>query len=231
MMNPIIEKFKELCSKNGEVVRIMGNLKSFDDIDAYIKKTTPLWVQAIEPFIPDVERLSYEEAKSLFYEALLEVYADTARRTAGVAKLINEGAGISFNGVVAEDNTDMVQNLIYKLADDVLSNTQWLLQENVINGLQRSGTMDTRSKNASFTQKAGVSVVVKRTGGARCCEWCSRQTYSGDLDKAPKNFWKVHDNCTCSIEYKPLNTRATRITYRTTKQEQNRIMKKVVETL
>ena len=49
-----------------------------------------------------------------------------------------------------------------------------------------------------------MTPIIKRTGGFKCCKWCSSlygiYKYPNEV---PKDVYKRHENCTCTVEYIP----------------------------
>lgn len=49
-----------------------------------------------------------------------------------------------------------------------------------------------------------MTPIIKRTGGFKCCKWCSKlygiYKYPNEV---PKDVYKRHEGCTCMVEYIP----------------------------
>jgi hypothetical protein len=56
--------------------------------------------------------------------------------------------------------------------------------------------------NADFRSRAGLDTYIERRDDGKCCEWCSKLAgrYSYP-DKAPRDIFRRHDNCGCTVEY------------------------------
>ena len=56
--------------------------------------------------------------------------------------------------------------------------------------------------NADFRNRAGLDTYIERRDDGKCCEWCSklagRYRYP---DGAPRDVFRRHDNCGCTVEY------------------------------
>lgn len=63
--------------------------------------------------------------------------------------------------------------------------------------------LDYIKKNAEFRSKAGLNCYIERKDGHNCCDWCTkmagRYAYPDDT---PKDVFRRHDNCGCSVTYK-----------------------------
>ncbi|SFB94913.1 hypothetical protein SAMN02910406_00885 [Ruminococcus albus] len=57
--------------------------------------------------------------------------------------------------------------------------------------------------NAELRNKAGLKCYIERETDGKCCEWCTkmagRYAYPDDT---PKDVFRRHDNCGCSVTYK-----------------------------
>lgn len=61
---------------------------------------------------------------------------------------------------------------------------------------------DYAEANADFRSRAGLDEYIIRQGGAKCCKWCAdlvgKYRYP---DEVPKDVFKRHDNCGCTVEH------------------------------
>ena len=58
-------------------------------------------------------------------------------------------------------------------------------------------------KNASFQFKSGMSAKIIRKTDGKCCEWCQNLAGVYNYPDVPKDVYKRHNNCGCTIEYYP----------------------------
>lgn len=56
-------------------------------------------------------------------------------------------------------------------------------------------------KNAEFRYDAGMSEKIVRTSSGHCCEWCNKIAGIYEYPNVPKDVYRRHDNCDCSVEY------------------------------
>ncbi len=56
--------------------------------------------------------------------------------------------------------------------------------------------------NADFRSRAGLDTYIERRDDGKCCEWCSKLAgrYSYP-DSTPRDVFRRHDNCGCTVEY------------------------------
>ena len=53
--------------------------------------------------------------------------------------------------------------------------------------------------NAKAKAKAGVKTVIIRRQLGHCCDWCAKLSGVYDLNDAPKDIYRRHDNCRCMV--------------------------------
>ena len=65
-----------------------------------------------------------------------------------------------------------------------------------------SAVNDTIEENARFMQDSGLKTTVTRNSGGKCCDWCAKLDGTWEYGKQPKDFFRQHENCTCSITFR-----------------------------
>lgn len=56
-------------------------------------------------------------------------------------------------------------------------------------------------KNVEFRAEAGLSEKIIRTSSGHCCEWCDKVAGTYKYPDVPKDVYRRHDNCDCTVEY------------------------------
>lgn len=81
-----------------------------------------------------------------------------------------------------------MDNEVYKKLDQVLTN----IAQNYVD--------EYVEKNAQFRTESGLKVRIVRSTDGKCCEWCTKMAgvYSYP---APKDVYRRHDNCGCTVTY------------------------------
>ncbi|MBR1554723.1 MAG: hypothetical protein IJ644_04935 [Oscillospiraceae bacterium] len=87
-----------------------------------------------------------------------------------------------------EDKT-VSQEVIQRRAENAIANIANSFQDAYI------------KENANFRQKAGLTCYVNRIGASKCCAWCAEVAGRYEVSRAPADFWRRHDNCSCQIIY------------------------------
>ena len=61
---------------------------------------------------------------------------------------------------------------------------------------------DCMQKNAAFRSKAGFMTCIERRDHPGCCERYSRQAGRYEYPAVPKDVYRRHDNCKCTVTYR-----------------------------
>lgn len=56
-------------------------------------------------------------------------------------------------------------------------------------------------KNVEFRAESGLSEKIIRTSSGHCCEWCDKMAGTYMYPDVPKDVYRRHDNCDCTVEY------------------------------
>lgn len=183
------------------------------DADTYARKVSKQWsnilTSAYEP--EEVARYSDEIAR-----AYKKAYAESAYYSKNVQKGINAKLGVNMRAIEPKIDDEQIYNLIGVLdnEDTTLVMASHLLSDSAIQPVTRSAVADTIKSNARMQSRSGLHAYVERDAGAGCCAWCSSIAGRYEFGEQPKDFFAVHNGCTCTINYKPSRERdAVRLQY------------------
>ena len=65
----------------------------------------------------------------------------------------------------------------------------------------RSMHDDRMQAEATFRSRAGLKCYITRKTDGKCCEWCSAMAGRYEYHSEPKDVYRRHDNCGCSVTY------------------------------
>lgn len=149
----------------------------------------------------------------MYYNIAQRVLTDTLRHNfelvSGYAGQVqgdlNRSANIGIRVQVAEMNQDRIDGLVNRLSsEDNFDKVAWMLDEPIINFTQ-SIVDDSIRKNAEFHYDSGLSPQIIRKEGGKCCEWCREVVGIYQYPKVPKDVYRRHQRCQCTIDYDPKN--------------------------
>lgn len=132
-------------------------------------------------------------------EAILRTDFKTMAKTcAKVQKCINQKAGIGLNGIVPDEG-DKVEGLM-KYIKSVPVIEQAI---EPIKTMNRQVVDSTAKYNARYHSDIGIRGYIVRVAAPKCCEFCTDLAGVYDIDDTPPDVYRRHDNCACTVEYKP----------------------------
>ncbi|HEM3468845.1 TPA: hypothetical protein U1B12_002032 [Streptococcus suis] len=149
----------------------------------------------------------------MYYNIANRLLADTLGRNfelvsgyAGqVQEDLNRSAKIGLQVQVPEINQDRIDGLVNRLSsEDEFNKVAWLLLEPIVNFTQ-SIVDDSIKANADFHAKAGLTPKVVRKESGNCCRWCRSVIGVYDYPNVPKDVWRRHNRCRCTVDYHPGN--------------------------
>lgn len=152
--------------------------------------------------LPD-RPIDEELAEALLRQGLIRDHELVAKAAADVQYALNRKAGLGLNAMTAELNRDRVDGLIRQLskaerAEDAIRQ----IEEPVRNFSQ--GVVDsTLKRNVEFQGRAGLKPRIIRTAESNCCAWCSDLAGTYDYPNVPKDVYRRHRYCRCSVDYDP----------------------------
>lgn len=152
--------------------------------------------------LPD-GKMYYNIAKRLLEPVLQQNHELVADYSSKVQTILNESAKISLVAQPVELNQDRIDGFIERFSrEDKFDNVKWLLGEPIVNFTQ-SIVDDSIKKNADFHAKAGLQPKIVRKTAGRCCKWCQSLAGSYNYPDVPKDVYRRHQNCRCTVDYKP----------------------------
>lgn len=117
---------------------------------------------------------------------------------------MNEAAGIGLKAQKTDYNEEKAQGLVHKLTNGQFEDTKWILDEPVTLFVQ-SVADNTLKKNVDFQAHSGLKPQIIRKASSNCCSWCSDLEGTYDYGSEPKDVYRRHERCKCSVDYNPGN--------------------------
>lgn len=154
--------------------------------------------------LPD-GKMYYNIAQRLLTDTLGHNFELVSGYAGQVQEDLNRSAKIGLQVQVPEVNQDRIDGLVNRLSsEDEFNNVAWLLQEPIVNFTQ-SIVDDSIKANAEFNAKAGLTPKIVRKESGNCCRWCRSVVGVYDYPNVPKDVWRRHNRCRCTVDYHPGN--------------------------
>ena len=150
--------------------------------------------------LPD-GRMYYNIANRIITPTMTNNYNLIVAVTKQVQEALNKSAGIGIKAIVPKQNTDRIKGIVDKVSDaENYDDVAWVLDEPIINHAQ-SIVADSIKANAEFQYEAGLSPKIVRKSTGKCCEWCNTVVGVYEYPNVPKDVYRRHDHCRCSVNY------------------------------
>lgn len=119
---------------------------------------------------------------------------------AQVQEIIDRRNGLTLRPRQGEFPAERVQQFAHSLVDPTV-------EESVIRRRARSGTEnitlsfhdDSVRENAKFRNDAGLTCYLDRQTDGKCCPWCSDAAGRYLYGTEPRDIYRRHDNCNCTV--------------------------------
>ena len=119
-----------------------------------------------------------------------------------VQDILNKQAKIGLEAQIPEVNQSRIDGLVGKITEGDFEQSKWLLGSPVVN-FSQSVVDDMVRKNAEFHFRSGMSPKIVRKEVGNCCKWCKNLVGTYKYPDVPKDVYRRHRNCRCTVEYIP----------------------------
>lgn len=154
--------------------------------------------------LPD-GKMYYNIAQRVLADVLGRNYELVSDYTEQVQKDLNSEAKIGLTAQVPELNQDRIDGLVNRLAsEESFDDVKWLLDDPIVN-FSQSIVDDSIRKNVEFHHKVGLSPKIVRRVVGHPCKWCKSLEGSYNYPEVPKDIYRRHGNCRCTVDYHPGN--------------------------
>lgn len=184
---------------------IQNNTANYQAVADYSKVLGDVISESINKNIPD--GVPDNELGAFADECLVPVYNQSQgtmlSACKSVQRIYNKQANIGLNPADVPKDTNRTDNIANRFKEAInYDEVKFLTNENVARSITRGAVNDSIRTNSKMQSDAGLKVRISRTDGTGCCDWCAGLVGDYDsFDKLPSDFWKVHRNCNCIIDY------------------------------
>ena len=179
--------------------KIRNKTATFQDTQRYSFRSAEIRAKILSQHLSPAGSGQNEES---CYQLLQDQHKDVNQKAAAVQKILDEKQNLHISPAIAAFPAERARKASHSLEDKTVS--QEVLQrraENAIANIANSFHDDYIKENASFRQKAGLTCHVNRIGASKCCAWCAEVAGRYEVSRAPADFWRRHDHCSCQIIY------------------------------
>ena len=152
--------------------------------------------------LPD-GKMYYNIAQRLLTDVLGRNHELVSGYASDVQKNLNDKAKIGLKVQVPELNLDRIAGIVNRFSsEENFEDVSWLLGEPIVNFTQ-SIIDDSIQKNAEFHHQSGLQPEIVRKSYFHCCEWCQEVQGNYKYPRVPKDVYRRHQHCRCTVDYDP----------------------------
>lgn len=213
LLEEVRKEFEQLYGSSAVVKQAFETLKNkkatYETVNKFAIEIGDILSKALTGSVsssrlPD-GKMYYNIAQRLLTETLGRNYDIISGYAGDVQRLLNDEAKIGLAVQVPAINQDRIDGLINRLSfEKHFDDVAWILGEPIVNFTQ-SIVDDSIRKNAEFHAEVGLSPQIVRKEGGKCCEWCREVVGVYRYPKVPKDAYRRHQHCRCTVDYHPGN--------------------------
>lgn len=152
--------------------------------------------------LPD-GKMYYNIAQRLLTDVLGRNHELVSGYASDVQKNLNDKAKIGLKVQVPELNLDRIAGIVNRFSsEENFEDVSWLLGEPIVNFTQTI-IDDSIRKNAEFHHQSGLQPEIVRKSYFHCCDWCQEVQGSYKYPRVPKDVYRRHQHCRCTVDYDP----------------------------
>ena len=200
-------EYKNSAKIQGLLDAVQNGTATYEQAQTYSLEVSRLIGRAYEKHIssavlPD-GKLYYNIASRLVPETLDENYRLVADYAKAVQENLNIRAGLKIKAQVATLDVERVDGIVELAAsgeqyDDVAQKLT-----NAFDTYTQSIVDETIRRNVEFQGRAGLRPTVRRRSTGRCCAWCRALVGEYEYPDVPKDVYRRHESCRCSVLFDP----------------------------
>lgn len=190
---------------------IENETATYAEVNDYAKKIGELLSKSLQKNIssdvlPD-GKMYFNIAKRILEPTLGNNYKLVTEVATMVQKTLNRKNKINIKPQVPKVNKNRIDGFLNRVSnEDNFDDVNWILGEPITDFTQ-SVVNDFVDDNIKFQYKAGLRPKLIRKENGRCCDWCKSVVGTYKYPDVPKDVYKRHSYCKCTVEYYPGNSK------------------------
>lgn len=212
LLDKIQREFNLSLNKSSKVASIQTKLTkgtaTYLDAQSYSIELGELLAKAFKnnlssDVLPD-GRMYFNIAERILNEALGNNHQLISTVTKQVQESLNAKAGLGLKSAEVPVYQSKIKSLVNRISnEDIFDDIAWMLDDPVVTFSQNI-VDETLKANVDFHGKSGMRPIVTRVvHGHKPCDWCRSKAGTYRYPDVPKDVYKRHDRCKCSVTYDP----------------------------
>lgn len=207
LLERIQQDFEATFQADAEIQAVYRAIESgtatYAQANEFAVRTGELLAQALGSHLsgdvlPD-GRMYYNIAQRILTPTFRRNYELISGVTASVQEALNTAAGLGIKAQTPVFPQDRLDGIIDRVSsEEFFDDVSWILQEPVVN-FSQSVVDDAVQSNAEFQTEAGLYAMIVRTLNGLGCPWCRALAGFYEYAEAPRDVFRRHDNCRCTV--------------------------------
>lgn len=197
MNNDLLESIIQTFEKRLKDVDF--KVTSYKDVNDYAVAVGEILTSA---FNEHIDASSMDFIENILNDRLKENHRLITNVGRVVQEQLNKQAKIGLAVQIPDINQSRIDGLVGRLISDDFEKSKWLLDSPIIN-FSQAVVDDMVKKNAEFHFNVGMSPKIIREETGKCCKWCKNLAGTYSYPDVPKDVYRRHENCKCTVDYIP----------------------------
>jgi hypothetical protein len=212
LLDKIQKRFNTLFRDNKKIVKIQSKIDkgtaTYLDAQTYAIEVGEILAKSFEEYIvvdvlPD-GRMYYNIAERILTSTLGNNHNLISTATLQIQDVLNSKAGLGLKGVEVPFYQNKVMSIVNRISNEEnFEDIAWILNEPVVT-FSQNVVDEILKANVEFQAKSGMRPTITRiVHGHDPCDWCLSLAGTYEYPDVPRDVYKRHDRCKCSVNYDP----------------------------
>lgn len=211
LLETIENQFDERTYKSAKLKKTLRSLKdrkaTYLDANEFAIEVGEILADVLSTNItaevlPD-GKMYFNIADRILNPTLKKNYDLISGYSGNVQTLLNKAADLHLKTQIPKLNQDRIDGIINRISSgENFDEIKWILDDPIIN-FSQSIVDEAIEKNAKFHSKSGLAPKLVRRVYGHACDWCRDLAGTYDYRSAPKDIYRRHERCHCTVDYVP----------------------------
>ena len=215
LLEKLKKSFNEKFNSNKKIEKIFSTIRegkpTYSEVNDLSIEVGDILAEVFQEnlssdILPD-GKMYYNIAKRTVEPMMINNYDIVTDNAVIVQEILNKQAGMGIKAQVPAINQSRIDGIINRLDEaELFDDIKWILDEPIKNFTQAM-VDDAIVKNAEFHEGLGLKPTVTRIVRGDCCDWCRQIAGTYEYPDVPKDVYRRHRYCRCTVEYDPGNNK------------------------
>lgn len=195
----IIKIFDKKVETNTKIKELLRSRKSYEDVNEYAFELGNILSEVL---VNQINGESKELITEILTNRLKYVHENISSYAFDVQSKLNKQANIHIKPQKIQLKQDKIDGIVKRLTNGDFDKSKWILGSPIVTYCQ-SIVDRTVEKNAKLHYDSGMSPKIVRKESGNCCKWCRNLVGVYKYPDVPKDVYRRHGNCGCTVDYIP----------------------------